>query len=110
MRRALVAVAAMLTMACNDGRAPTAPSTNGTLGVQLDPITCNAEGPFDVDVYIDHVLVGTPSLSVDSVTPFVVTGGMHTLGGIAKNGMFDWVSNDITVPAGGEYTAMFGCR
>jgi hypothetical protein len=107
MRRAFLAVAATLVMACHDG--VTAPSANGTLGVELDPVTCAAEGPVDVDVYIDHVLVGTPTLSVNAATPFTVTGGTHTLGGIAKNGMFDWVSNDVVVPAGGEYTAMFAC-
>lgn len=103
-------MAAMLTVACHDATGPTTPAVNGILSVQLDANTCAAEGSFDVDVYIDHVLVGTPTLTDTSASSFTVLGGTHTLGGIAKNGKFDWVSNDVDVPVGGVYPAMFACH
>ncbi len=110
MRRALLGVAVLLTAACKDGAGATGPPANGTLNVQIEARTCSAEGSFGIDVYIDDVLVGTPTFMVGSIASFTVAAGSHTVGGVAKNGKFDWAAADVVVPAGGEYTAMFACH
>ena len=110
MRRALLGVAVLLTAACKDGARLTSPATTGTLNVQIEARTCSAEGTFGIDVYIDDILVGTPTFVVGSTASFSVTAGTHTLGGIATNGKFDWAAAEVDVPAGGEYTAMFACH
>jgi hypothetical protein len=110
MRRALLGVAVLLTAACKDGARPTSPAATGTLNVQIEARTCSAEGSFDIEVYIDDVLVGTPTFMVGSTASFSVAAGSHTLGGVSTNGKFDWASAEVDVPAGGEYTAMFACH
>ena len=99
----------VLAAGCKDGAKLTDPAAHGTLHVQIEAATCASEGPFAIEVFIDHVLVGTPTFSVGSTASYDVTPGNHTLGGIATNGRYNWGSEVVTVPAGGEYTAAFGC-
>jgi hypothetical protein len=110
MKRALVLAAMALTAACK-GRDITAPvATTGTLHVQIEEKTCSTQGAFDIEVFIDHVLVGTQKFSVGTTASFSVEGGAHTLGALAVDGRFSWGATTVTVPAGGEYTAFFACQ
>jgi hypothetical protein len=110
MKRAFVLAALMLAAACK-GKDITAPAaTTGTLHVQIESKTCSTQGAFDIEVFIDHVLVGTQKFSVGSTASFSVVGGTHTLGALAVDGRFSWGAETVTVPAGGEYTAQFACQ
>ncbi len=110
MKRALIVLTVVLASACkgNDVLAPAV--TTGTLKVEIETRTCSLEPALDVEVFVDHVLVGTPTLSVGSTVSYQVTGGSHTVGGFAVNGKYNWGFVTVVVPAGGEYTASFGCQ
>jgi hypothetical protein len=115
MRRSRVLAPAVVTavfaLACKDASSVTAPApTTGTLKVGVESPSCDSEGAFDVEVFIDHVKVGTPTLSATALASYSVTAGSHTLGGFSVNGHWNWGSIDVTVPAGGSYTAVFACR
>jgi hypothetical protein len=111
MRRAFLVLAAVLTAACKDGKGITAPvATNGTLNVQIETKTCSTQGSFDISVFIDHVLVGTPTFKIGSTASYSVLAGDHTIGGFAMDGRFNWGSVTVAVPAGGQYTALFACQ
>jgi hypothetical protein len=109
MWRALLVAAVLLTTACKDAGGATGPAVNGTLNVQIETKTCSAAGSFDVEVFIDHVHVGTPTFSVGSNASYTVKAGTHTIGGFSTDGRFNWGSEDVVVPAGGAYTASFAC-
>ena len=109
MKRAILLGAVMLAAACKDGGS-TAPATTGKLHVQIETKTCANQGSFDIEVFIDHVLVGTPTFAVGSQSTFTVAAGAHTLGALAVDGRFSWGSESVVVPAGGEYTALFACQ
>jgi hypothetical protein len=108
MRRACLVLATVLTAACK-GKDVTAPAATGTLNVQIEARTCSKQGAFGIYVFIDHLLVGTPTLSVDSTASYTVTAGSHTVGGDAVDGRFSWGFEAVEVPSGGTYTAQFGC-
>jgi hypothetical protein len=110
MRRALLGLAVMLTAACkgNDVTAPV--SKNGTLNVQIETKSCASQGPFDISVFIDHVLVGSPTFAIGSTASYTVLAGSHTIGGFAVDGRLNWGSITVLVPAGGQYTALFQCQ
>lgn len=110
MKRALVLAVMAATAACK-GKDITAPApTTGTLHVQIEAKTCSTQGAFDIEVFIDHVLVGTQKFTVGTTASYSVSGGMHTLGALAVDGRFSWGAETVTVPAGGEYTALFACQ
>jgi hypothetical protein len=109
MWRALLVAAVFLTTACKDAAGATGPAVDGTLNVQIETKTCSAEGSFDIEVFIDHVHVGTPTFSVGSNASYTVTAGSHSIGGLSTNGKFSWGSEDVIVPAGGQYTSFFAC-
>ncbi len=110
MRRLLLGTAVILMAACK-GKDITAPApTTGVLNVQIETKTCSAQGSFDIEVFIDHVLVGTPTFMIGSTASYTVAAGSHTIGGYAVDGRFDWGYETVEVPAGGEYTALFACQ
>ena len=113
MRRVFLGLAVlpvMLTAACK-GKDITAPvSKNGTLNVQIESKTCLTQGPFDISVFVDHVLVGSPTFAIGSTASFTVLAGNHTVGGFAVDGRLSWGSVTVQVPAGGQYTALFRCQ
>lgn len=110
MRTALVCAAMLLTAGCK-ARDITAPAaTTGTLNVQIESRTCSTQGAFDIEVFIDHMLVGTSTFSIGSTASYTVAAGAHTLGGLAVDGRLSWGAETVTVPAGGEYTAKFACE
>jgi len=109
MRRAALVVTAMMLAACK-GKDITAPSTKGTLNFQIETKTCSTQGTFDIKLFIDHVLVDTPHFSVGSTASYAVDAGSHIVGGSAVDGRFNWASVVVQVPAGGQYTALFGCQ
>jgi hypothetical protein len=109
MKRALIVLTVVLASACK-GKEIVAPvATTGTLNVEIEARTCSQETGLDVEVFVDHVLVGTPTLVPGTTVSYQVAGGSHTVGGIAVNGKYSWGFVTVTVPAGGEYTASFGC-
>jgi hypothetical protein len=110
MRRAFLGLAVVLATACRDGKGPTAPPVNGTLNFQIETKTCAAESPFDIEVFIDHALVGTSTFNIGSTASYTVVGGSHTVGGFATDHRFNWGSVVVEVPAGGAYTALFACH
>ena len=111
MRRGLLGLTLLLTAACKDGKGVTAPAaTTGILNVQIETRTCSTQGAFDIEVFIDHVLVGTPTFKVGSTAAYSVLAGSHTLGGFAVDGRLSWGSETVVVPAGGQYTAKFACQ
>ena len=67
-------------------------------------------GREDMQVFIDHVLVGTQKFAVGTTASFSVAGGSHLLGALAVDGRFSWGAETVNVPAGGEYTAQFACQ
>jgi hypothetical protein len=111
MKRALIVLTVIFATACK-GKDIVAPvtSTNGTLKFEIETRTCSLEPPLDVEVFVDHVLVGTPTLTVGSTVSYQVVGGSHTVGGFAVNGKYNWGFVTVNVPAGGEYTASFSCQ
>ena len=110
MKRALIVLTVVLASACK-GKDITAPvATTGTLKVGIEARTCSLESSLDVEVFVDHVLVGTPTLVPGATVSYQVTGGDHTIGGFAVNGKYNWGFITVTVPAGGEYTASFACQ
>jgi hypothetical protein len=110
MRQAVMALVALtIATACKDGGV-TAPAADGTLNVEIETRTCASAGSLDVEVFVDHVLVGTPTLMVGTVASYTVTAGSHTVGGIEASGKFDWGFITVEVPAGGQYTAEFACQ
>lgn len=110
MKHAFVLAALTLTAACK-GKDIIAPvATTGTLHVQIEERTCSTQEAFDIEVFIDHVLVGTQKFAVGTTASFSVLGGNHTLGALAVDGRFSWGAETVTVPAGGEYTARFACE
>jgi hypothetical protein len=110
MKRALTVLIVVLASACK-GKDIVAPViTTGTLKFEIETRTCSLEPPLDVEVFVDHVLVGTPTLAVGSTASYQVAGGSHTVGGFAVNGKYNWGFVTVNVPAGGEYTALFSCQ
>src|SRR3974377_733811 len=99
----------LLTTACKGGGPTTPAATTGALTRKIEAKTCSTQGSFDIEVFVDHVLVGTRTFMVGTTVPFTVTAGNHTLGGRASDGRFSWGYETIFVPAGGEYTAQFAC-
>lgn len=111
MRRALLCLTLLLTAACKDGKGIIAPAAaTGTLNVQIETKTCSTQGAFDIEVFIDHVLVGTPTFKVGSTASFPVLAGSHTIGGFAVDGRLSWGSETVVVPAGGQHTSLFACQ
>ncbi len=111
MQRALLMLAVVLTAACHSDSSPTAPvATTGILNFQIETKTCSEQGAFDISVFIDHVKVASPTFTVGSTSSFAVQAGTHTIGGFAVDGRLNWASIVVTVPAGGQYTALFACK
>jgi hypothetical protein len=110
MRRALVGLMVLMMAACKGADVTAPAATTGTLNVQIETKTCATEGSFDIDVFIDHVLVGTPTFSIGSTASYTVTAGSHTIGGDAVDGRLSWGYETVEVPAGGQYTALFACQ
>jgi hypothetical protein len=108
MRPALCALAALMATACK-GPDATAPTT-GTLSFQIETATCSTEGSFAVELFIDHVNVGTPTMSIGTLSSYTVAAGTHTVGAIAVDGRFNWGYVSVVVPAGGEYTTLLECQ
>ncbi len=109
MRRALLALTALLAVACK-GKDVTAPLVQSTLVVQLEVISCSVEGTFDVELFVDHVSRGTTSMNVTTSSKFVTSPGSHLLGARAINGRWSWAATTVQVPQGGSYTAQLACR
>lgn len=111
MRWAFLGIAVLLTAACKDGKGVTAPDlTSGTINFQIETKTCSTQGSFDIELFIDHVLVDTPTFAIGTTASYTVAAGSHTVGGFATDGRFNWGSVIVEVPAGGAYTALFACR
>jgi hypothetical protein len=88
---------------------PTSPPKASTLSVQIETKTCSAAGTVNIDVFIDHALVGSPALMIGTTASYTVAPGDHVLGGVDIDRRFSWASETVTVPVGGDYTAQFAC-
>ncbi len=112
MRRGIGSICAVsfaLVAGCK-GDATTSPATRqSTLSVQIETKTCSAASPVTIDVFIDHTLVGSPSLMIGTTATYDVTPGNHVLGGVDLDRRFSWASETVSVPVGGDYTAQFAC-
>ncbi len=105
----MCAVGVALVAGCK-GDSTTSPTTKqSTLSVQIETKTCSAASPVTIDVFIDHTLVGSPSLMIGTTATYAVTPGSHVLGGVDIDRRFSWASETVTVPVGGDYTAQFAC-
>ena len=109
MRRLLLVLTVFIAAACK-GKDIVAPVTESTLIVQLEALTCNLEGTFDVELFVDHVSRGISSMNVSTSSTLVTTPGAHLLGARAINGRWSWGATTVTIPQGGSYTAQLGCR
>jgi hypothetical protein len=104
--RTFAAVLALLAGCKGD---PSSAPRASTLSVQIETKTCASAGTVNIDVFIDHTLVGSPALMVGTTATYVVTPGDHILGGVDIDRRFSWASETVTVPVGGDYTAQFAC-
>jgi hypothetical protein len=110
MKGALLVLSLALAAGCK-GKDIVAPATTtGTINFSIETKTCASEPAIDIEVFIDHVLVGTPTFTVGQTVSYEVSGGNHTIGGFAVDGRYNWGSQVVTVPVGGQYTATFGCH